>query len=44
MVVGGDYGFSITVMGQNTRDLEHFVAYSGFTPIEALKSATAVGA
>lgn len=44
VVVGGDYGFSVTPMGQNARDLEHFVTYFGFTPIEALKSATVIGA
>ena len=44
VVVGGDYGFAVTPMGQNARDLEHFVTYFGFTPIEALKSATVIGA
>lgn len=44
VVVGGDYGFSITPMGQNARDLQHFVTYFGFTPIEALCSATTIGA
>ncbi len=44
VVVGGDYGFAMTPMGQNARDLEHFITYFGFTPIEALKSATVIGA
>ena len=44
VVVGGDYGFSITPMGQNARDIEHFVRYFGYTPNEALRCATIVGA
>lgn len=44
VAVGGDYGFSITPMGQNARDIEHFVRYFGYSPIEALKCATVVGA
>lgn len=43
VVVGGDYGFSITPMGQNARDIEHFVKYFDYTPNEALKCATIVG-
>jgi imidazolonepropionase-like amidohydrolase len=43
VVVGGDYGFAVTPMGQNARDIEHFVRYFGYEPIEALKCATAVG-
>ena len=30
-------------MGQNARDIEHFVTYFGYTPVEALKCATTVG-
>lgn len=41
---GGDYGFTITPMGQNARDIGHFVKFFGYTPAEALKCATAVGA
>ncbi|MDM0115738.1 amidohydrolase family protein [Variovorax sp. J22R133] len=44
IVVGGDYGFTITPMGTNARDIAHFVNYLGFTPAEALRSATTVGA
>jgi imidazolonepropionase-like amidohydrolase len=44
VAVGGDYGFSITPMGQNARDIEHFVRYFGYSPVEALKCATVVGA
>ncbi|MBC6405331.1 MAG: amidohydrolase family protein [Rhodospirillales bacterium] len=43
VVVGGDYGFSVTPMGQNARDIEHFVRYFGYSPVEALKCATTVG-
>ena len=43
VVVGGDYGFSITPMGQNARDIEHFVTYFGYSPNEALRCATVVG-
>jgi imidazolonepropionase-like amidohydrolase len=44
VVVGGDYGFDVTPMGQNARDIEHFVRYFGYSPVEALKCATTVGA
>ncbi|MBA3516298.1 MAG: amidohydrolase family protein [Rhizobiales bacterium] len=43
VVVGGDYGFTITPMGQNARDIGHFVKFFGYTPAEALRCATAVG-
>lgn len=43
VVVGGDYGFAVTPMGQNARDLEHFVRYFGYSPVEALRCATSVG-
>jgi imidazolonepropionase-like amidohydrolase len=43
VVVGGDYGFTVTPMGQNARDIGHFVKFFGYTPAEALKCATAVG-
>jgi len=43
VVIGGDYGFTITPMGQNARDIAHFVKFFGYTPAEALRSATAVG-
>jgi len=44
VVVGGDYGFAITPMGQNARDIEHFVKYFGYSTNEALRCATVVGA
>ncbi|MCP4382112.1 MAG: amidohydrolase family protein [Hyphomicrobiales bacterium] len=44
VVIGGDYGFSVTPMGQNARDIQHFVDYFGISPVEALTSATRIGA
>jgi imidazolonepropionase-like amidohydrolase len=44
VVVGGDYGFTVTPMGQNARDIGHFVKYFGYSPAEALRCATATGA
>lgn len=43
VVIGGDYGFTITPIGQNARDIGHFVKYFGYSPAEALRCATAVG-
>ena len=40
---GGDYGFAFTPHGQNARDLEFFVKYLGFTPMEAIRCATLYG-
>ncbi len=40
---GGDYGFAMTPHCQNSRDLEFFVKYLGFTPMEAIRSATLYG-
>src|SRR5688500_1159823 len=40
---GGDYGFAFTPHCENARDLEYFVKYLGFTPMEALTSATRYG-
>ena len=40
---GGDYGFAFTPHCQNARDLEFFVKYLGFTPMEALVAATRHG-
>jgi imidazolonepropionase-like amidohydrolase len=40
---GGDYGFAFTPHCQNARDLEFFVKYLGFTPMEAVRSATLYG-
>jgi imidazolonepropionase-like amidohydrolase len=44
VVIGGDYGFTVTPMGQNARDIEHFVRYFGYTPNQALRCATIIGA
>jgi imidazolonepropionase-like amidohydrolase len=41
---GGDYGFAWNPIGADARDLEHFVNYLGFTPMEAIVSATKLGA
>ncbi|KIW87099.1 uncharacterized protein Z519_12210 [Cladophialophora bantiana CBS 173.52] len=38
---GGDYGFAWTPHGTYARDLEHFVNWLGFTPMESLLAATA---
>jgi imidazolonepropionase-like amidohydrolase len=40
---GGDYGFAWTPHGTYARDLEHFVKLLGFTPMEAIVSATKMG-
>lgn len=39
----GDYGFAWNPIGTNARDLEHFVNYLGFSPMEALIAATKRG-
>jgi imidazolonepropionase-like amidohydrolase len=41
---GGDYGFAWIKHGTNAKDLEYFVKYLGFTPMEALLAATREGA
>ena len=43
VVIGGDYGFNITPMGENARDIGHFVKFFGYSPAEALRCATSVG-
>jgi imidazolonepropionase-like amidohydrolase len=40
---GGDYGFAWIKHGTNAKDLEYFVKYLGFTPLEALSAATRYG-
>ncbi|HKU94914.1 MAG TPA: amidohydrolase family protein [Vineibacter sp.] len=40
---GGDYGFAWIKHGTNAKDLEYFVKYLGFTPMEALVAATRHG-
>ncbi len=44
VLVGGDYGFPWTPHGTNARDLEHFVKFFGYSPVEALTAATRTGA
>ena len=42
---GGDYGAFITnPIGENAKDLEHFVDLFGFSPMEAIVAATRQGA
>ena len=43
ILFGGDYGFAMTPHCQNARDLEFFVKYLGFTPMEAIRSTTLYG-
>jgi len=40
---GGDYGFAWNPVGNNARDLEHFVNLLGLSPLEAIRSATEYG-
>ncbi len=40
---GGDYGFAWNPIGNDARDLEHFVNYLGFSPMDAIISATRYG-
>jgi imidazolonepropionase-like amidohydrolase len=40
---GGDYGFAWIKHGTNAKDLEYFVKYLGFTPMETLVAATKYG-
>lgn len=44
ILIGGDYGFAWIKHGTNAKDLEYFVRYLGFTPMEALLAATKYGA
>lgn len=43
VLIGGDYGFAWTPMGTNAKDLELFVDLLGFSPMEAIRAATAYG-
>jgi len=43
VLIGGDYGFPFNPNGRNARDLQHFVDYFGYTPLEALAAATSLG-
>src|SRR5262249_720719 len=40
---GGDYGFAWNPNGTNARDIEHFVTLLGFSPMDAILSATKLG-
>jgi imidazolonepropionase-like amidohydrolase len=40
---GGDYGFPFNPNGRNARDIELFVRHLGYTPMDALVSATRLG-
>jgi imidazolonepropionase-like amidohydrolase len=40
---GGDYGFAWTPHGTYAKDLQYFVELFGFTPMEAILSATSLG-
>jgi len=42
-LIGGDYGLSWQPHGTNARDIEHFVSYLGYSPVEALRCATRYG-
>lgn len=41
---GGDYGFPWNPVGNDARDLEHFVNLLGFSPMEVIVAATSVSA
>jgi imidazolonepropionase-like amidohydrolase len=43
VLIGGDYGLSITPHGSNAKDLEYFVDLFGMSPVEALLCATRDG-
>jgi imidazolonepropionase-like amidohydrolase len=40
---GGDYGFAWNPIGTDARDIEHFVTLLGFSPMDAIISATRLG-
>src|SRR5437016_3288506 len=42
--MGGDYGFSWNPHGDYAKELDFFVKYVGFTPLEVLRCATRTGA
>ncbi len=42
--LGGDYGFAWNPHGDYAKEISFFVEYVGFTPLEALRSATQTGA
>ena len=42
--LGGDYGFAWNPHGDYAKEISFFVNYVGFTPLEAIRSATLIGA
>lgn len=40
MLIGGDYGIAFMPNGTNANDIQHFINYLGFSPVEALRAAT----
>ncbi len=44
ILIGGDYGFTRTPHGDNSRGIAHFVNHLGYSPSEALVCATSHGA
>jgi imidazolonepropionase-like amidohydrolase len=42
-LIGGDYGFTWNMQGTNARDLQYFVDYYGYSPLDALVCATRNG-
>ncbi len=42
-LIGGDYGVPWQFHGQNAYDVEAFVTYLGYSPVEALRCATRLG-
>ena len=42
-LIGGDYGFPNNPIGRDARDLQLFVDYLGYSPVEALVAATQYG-
>ena len=43
ILIGGDYGFAWTPQGTNAKDIEYFVDFLGFSPMEAILAATKYG-
>jgi imidazolonepropionase-like amidohydrolase len=43
VLIGGDYGFAWTPQGTNAKDLEYFVEFLGFSPMEAILAGTKYG-
>jgi imidazolonepropionase-like amidohydrolase len=43
VAIGGDYGFRATPQGEQAKDIAHFVEEFGYSAVEALECATAVG-